>query len=265
MKNHATRPCGCHGSAPARTGVPARPSAPSQRRTVLVVDAGGQRETMSAELAARLVRNDPGARVQRADGTLGSAAHDVVMLSGLFDVIGSIGKGIGSVATGAFKAGKSVVATVAPVAGAAAGFVIGGPAGAAAGAQVGTVVRSTIRPSDRQRVERRANQIAERFALAGVQITAEQAVAFAQMTDAQVDQALAAARTQQQATAQSQVGRQIYSPGPSAADQQWAAQQQAAALAAQQSRDEQPQTVGGVPLPLLLGGAALAAVVLLKK
>lgn len=220
----------------------------SDASTVLVVDASGDRMRVSADVARRMMSADAGAYVRRPgrDGTLGASGEDVVMLSGLFSSIGNLAKGV-------FNAGKSVVGTVAPIVGAGAGFLIGGPAGVAVGAQIGSVVKNTVAPSQRQSIERKARGIAERFALAGVQITGEQAVALAQMSEAQVNAQLKAAQAQQAATASAGVGRQIYAPAPPPVAQ----------LAAESVPQAAPSS--DLPMPLLLGGVALAAILLLKK
>ena len=275
MPRRRATSCGCNSARPSilagspERGVPVRTAAPARTvpagRPVLVVDAAGARRRVSPELAAAMIRADRGAYVRRAhrDGTLGAAGEDVVMLSGLFS---SIGKVIGGAAKGVFNAGKTVVGAVAPIAGAGAGFLIGGPAGVAVGAQIGSVVQQTVKPSDQQRIERRAAEIAEQFARAGVPISPEQAVALAQQPVDVVEAQLAAAQRQQAVTTQAQVAQQIYATplySPPAG----------AASASGGTASGGTVTVdsggvagaGSLPMPLLLGGAALAALVLLKK
>ncbi len=252
-------------------GHPAAMLAEAVRRGyVVVTDARGERHLVDPAVAADLVRRDPGARVVKsratlqADGTLGDAGRpDEVYLSGVF---GNIVRGI-----------RTGIGAIAAPAGAIAGGIVGGPAGAAAGWSVGGAVGGAVRPpSADARLQRRARDLAQQAARLGVQIDEPTALWLAGQTDAQVRTWLAEAKRRQDAAMQQQFATQVsqagatnYAPNPSAyltpAQQQQLAAQQAA---------QPPGTGASVSVsaggsllssPLLLGGAALALVLVLKK
>lgn len=245
---HATgRPCGCPKTRQARA------SAPTGTGYVLVVHPSGETAHVRADVARALAASDPQSRTvgTRRDGTLAGAPGEIVYLSGFW---GSI-----------FRGARAVVGAAAAPAGAIVGGVTGGPAGAAAGWGVGSAVGNAARnPTAAERLARRAQQIATKAARLGLQLDEPTAVWLAGQTDRQVDAWLNQARQRQNAAMEASVAAQI------AAAQRAGMAPAPAPTYGLPPADPAAQNTGGGAAslfgsPLVLGAAALAAVLLLKK